>query len=902
MQKIGHYSKVCKSAKLMWQTQQIKPQTTSPQQTFPQTRRVRNIRPAHEQQQEEQQLQDTRTEATDGTLDLENTFYIQEVFDSWNTVNLIHPKNFVHAHPQKLSPNISDEIWIKTSTDTFETNWLADTGSPRSFICKTEAERIIQMCKSAKWKEPTNGQTQYRCFNNIEIPITGIIQINLRSGLREATNNEILVVNANTVNLMGRDILGNLGFTLSQNKGTNINNINMDNRLEIKIIKKFPHLCSRLGKSKNHIAKSTLKQDISPYQHKSRRVPLHLTEKFDKEIQHLLNTNQIIKLEKCSDQVFISPVVITVKHDQSIKLALDSKLLNDAIDKNKYQMQSIDNLMDSVAKYISDNKNKQGNFLFSKVDLKYAYSQIPLHPEIRKHCNFNILGGKSSGTYQFINGFYGLSDMPATFQKTLDKTLENIDNKFNFLDDILIITKGSILDHELDIYKVLSRLDNENLAIKLEKCELAKSSITWLGYKIPQSGISPTVKKTDSIMNLKPPNTLKQLRSLMGSIHQLIKFIPNLASLLNPIRPLLKKENITNNKIRWEERHTTALDKIKAEISKIKEKKHFDKQRKTRLKCDASHTGLGAVLEQQYPEGWFPIAYASRFLNEAEMKYSTNELELLSVVWATNHFKYYLLGSKFELITDHTALLSALKPNRANKSRQSRLIRWVDKLLPYTFSIQHIPGKDMGFTDYLSRNPHQKPPPISPDDELFVINRIREFTFTLLNEERKHNILTNQIAPFGLTRKSHDVTNNAQCEQKKANAFCHFSCHKQSHSFSLVNSNSRSNPKFQSSPRKTISNLKNIKNYSNPNYSNFPNKQQTPLLINPNNYYLQCNPKINVVTRNRPNLNTFDRQIIKRARRPKTNTMSHKNLNNPPPKTLQSQWQPKRTKHPQPRT
>ena len=153
------------------------------------------------------------------------------------------------------------------------------------------------------------------------------------------------------------------------------------------------------------------------------------------------------------------------------------------------------------------------------------------------------------------------------------------------------------------------------------------------------------------------------------------------------------------------------------------------------------------------------------------MKYSTNELELLSVVWSTNHFKYYLLGSKFEIITDHTALLSALKPNRANKSRQSRLIRWVDKLLPFTFSIQHIPGKDMGFTDYLSRNPHQKTPPISPDDELFVINRIREFTFTLLNEERKHSIWTNQIAPFGQAHKSHDVINTAQSEQKKRTLF-----------------------------------------------------------------------------------------------------------------------------------
>ena len=345
-------------------------------------------------------------------------------------------------------------------------------------------------------------------------------------------------------------------------------------------------------------------------------VPLPLTDKVDKEIQHLLDTNQLIKLDKCSEQVFISPVVITVKHDQSIKLALDSKLLNDAIDKNKYQMQSIDNLMDSVAKCISDNKNDQGNFLFSKIDLKYAYSQIPLHPEIRKHCNFNIFGGKSTGTYQFINGFYGLSDMPATFQKTLDKTLENIDNKLNFLDDIIIITKGYPHDHELDIHKVLSRLDKETLAIKLENCEFAKSSIIWLGYKITQSGIFPTVKKTDTILNLKPPNTLKQLRSLMGSIHQLIKFIPNLANLLNPIRPLLKKENITNNKIRWEESHTTALDKIKAEISKITVRKHFDRQRNTRLKCDASHTGLGAVLEQQSQKVGSPSLTLAGFLTK----------------------------------------------------------------------------------------------------------------------------------------------------------------------------------------------------------------------------------------------------------------------------------------------
>ena len=125
-------------------------------------------------------------------------------------------------------------------------------------------------------------------------------------------------------------------------------------------------------KIKNHIAKSEIKNDLYPTQHKGRRIPPHLTEKVDKKIKHLLDTNQIVKLDKCSKDVCIRPIVITVKHDKSIKLALNSQLLNGAINKNKYQMQSIDNLMDAVTKYISDNKQFPGEFLFSKIDLKYA--------------------------------------------------------------------------------------------------------------------------------------------------------------------------------------------------------------------------------------------------------------------------------------------------------------------------------------------------------------------------------------------------------------------------------------------------------------------------------------------------------------------------------------------------
>ena len=209
---------------------------------------------------------------------------------------------------------------------------------------------------------------------------------------------------------------------------------------------------------KNHIAKSIFKQNHIPNQQKGGRVHLHLPEKVEIELDKIIQDKQIIEIENCPDDLFVSPVVIKVRKDKSIKLALYSKKLNKNIHKNKYQMQNIDHLVDAFALHISQRQNYPGLFWFSKIDLKLAYRQIPLDVTIAKHCNFSILGGRATGTYRFLNGFHGLTDMPATFQKTIDKTLEGISSKFTFLDNILVITKGTIKEHELELEKILQKL------------------------------------------------------------------------------------------------------------------------------------------------------------------------------------------------------------------------------------------------------------------------------------------------------------------------------------------------------------------------------------------------------------------------------------------------------------
>ena len=114
-----------------------------------------------------------------------------------------------------------------------------------------------------------------------------------------------------------------------------------------------------------------------------------------------------------------------------------------------------------------------------------------------------------------------------------------------------------------------------------------------------------------------------------------------------------------------------------------------------------------AVLQQCEENKWKPISYASRFLKELEAKYSINELELLAVVWSVEHFKYYVYGVSFGIVSDHKALQSVLKSNKGNKTYSSRLTRWVDRLRPFEISIVHTPGRTLGMADYLSRHPSE---------------------------------------------------------------------------------------------------------------------------------------------------------------------------------------------------
>ena len=607
----------------------------------------------------------------------------------------------------------------KINGNEFQT--MVDSGSPVTIFEIDELKKIMKR-KTLFIRELLSDE-EYVDFNRKKLELLGYIFCHLEVGESKLNKARILIAQKGAKSLIGRDWLNAFNYKfvspnqsegkqaiykISSNSSEN-SKIEKENEKSIhnevneqtKIKEQFNELFTRQGKLIGNEVKIEFKPHAKITQQKGRRVPIQLQDAVQKEIERLLHEGHIERVKEVTDKQFIQPIVITVKRDKSVKIALDARALNKEVVKDKYQMPNLEHLVDMVAEQL-DTEN-EGIAWYTSLDMQYAYGQVPLNKETAKHCNFQIIGGKATGTYKFVTGFYGLTVMPTEFQKAMDTELANIPNTYVFLDDILVVTKGSKENHYKVVETVLTKLNKANVRLKWEKCNLAQNEIEWLGYKLTQNGISPINTKIQAITQKLRPENLKELRSYLRAVNQMNRFIPNLAQLCFPLRPLLKKDKTWN----WEEKHEKAFKEINEQVKRVTEVGHFKKSENIRIVCDASKAGLGAVLQQQDEIGWRPIHFASRFLTPLEENYSINELELLAVVWAIEHFKNYLYGIKFQVVSDHKALATVLKGNKGNKTYSNRLTRWVDRLLPFDFDIFHAPGRTIGIADYLSRHPSQ---------------------------------------------------------------------------------------------------------------------------------------------------------------------------------------------------
>ena len=189
------------------------------------------------------------------------------------------------------------------------------------------------------------------------------------------------------------------------------------------------------------------------------------------------------------------------------------------------------------------------------------------------------------------------------------------------------------------------------------------------------------------------------------------------------MRQLLKKLT----KWEWTTDRNSDYNKIKQELPSLPCLAHYNGSKDNIVTTEACKTGLGVALWQKQGNGELkPIAIASRYLNDAEKKYSIGELELLAVVWGLERFRFHLYGKQVQLFSDHQALEPLLKRNKTNKQYSARLTRWLDRLNHFDICLKHTAGKEHKFTDFFSRKPTGNTESEENYAEVFVINAIAQ--------------------------------------------------------------------------------------------------------------------------------------------------------------------------------
>ncbi|KAG2190968.1 hypothetical protein INT47_007113 [Mucor saturninus] len=412
--------------------------------------------------------------------------------------------------------------------------------------------------------------------------------------------------------------------------------------------------------------------------------PYRLTWEEDESLKRELDNLLALGLIRPSRGLWTSPVFFVRKRDNTLRLVVDYRKLNQVTIKDAFPLPHIDDLLDSLG----------GSSLFSTLDAASGYWQVPVAEESIERTGFVT----RQGTFEFTVMPFGLTSAPSTFQRTMSMILGEYigDFVYVFIDDVIIFSK-TLAEHEVHLSLVFEACKKANLKLKRSKCFFAQPSVEYLGHVVSGSGLSPCSRNVEKLLALVVPRNTNEVHTFLGMAGYYRRFVHDYAKVAQPLVKMLKK----NVSFVWGPEQETAFLALRAALVSPPILAFPDRQQVQILTTDASTRGLGAVLSQA-PEDSLEdetvISYGSRGLRGSEKNYAATHLEALALIWGVVRYRHYLAGRHFILRTDHAALVYIIK----NPNPSPKLSRWAAALMEYDFTLKHQPGRDNP-ADALSR-------------------------------------------------------------------------------------------------------------------------------------------------------------------------------------------------------
>ena len=361
---------------------------------------------------------------------------------------------------------------------------------------------------------------------------------------------------------------------------------------------------TRIGKFQGMSYKFQLKPNAKPARHAPRKVPIHLQDAFHKEIRNL---EQLGILEETKDVTeWVNSFVIVEKKiptdsnssqghsmNKKLRICLDPRDLNEALDREPYHTWSIEEIM---GKFL-------GMTRFTIADFNKGYWMVELDPESRKYTMMALDIGRFQWT-QLPMGSIVAQDI---FQRKLDAIFLDVPGVRGIADDMIIYGRSD-LEHDKHLINFLEVCRKNTLTLNPDKMQFRLPQVSFFGHQWGAKVLSPDPKKIAAVKRMNLPGDMETMRSFLGLVNYLNIFSLHLAELSEPLREICRQdvEFELNESVR------VAFSRTKEEISKNVTLPYFNPRSATTLQTDASKKGLGAVILQDSR----PVMFASQALTE----------------------------------------------------------------------------------------------------------------------------------------------------------------------------------------------------------------------------------------------------------------------------------------------
>ena len=404
-------------------------------------------------------------------------------------------------------------------------------------------------------------------------------------------------------------------------------------------------------------------------------VPLHQQNAVKTE---LLRQLKLGILERCYSTEWGMPMFIIPKPDGSCRLIADFRELNKATKQLHYPLPKIQDIF-----------HRRRNFKYvTLLDVSMQFHTFLLDKSSQNKCIIVTPFGK----FKYLRLPMGFLNSPSWAQAAMDELFSDLTDVEVYIDDVGIFSKD-FESHKRVCNTVLTKLQQNNFTVKPAKCHWFQSQAPWLGHVITPSGILPNPEKIKPILQLAFPRTITELRSFIGMVNFYRAFWKRRADIMAPLTALSGR---AKGKLTQTPELLAAFNKVKAAISENVLLVFPNPNIAYDIYTDASDYQLGAVITQNNRT----VAFFSRKLSTAQLKYPTIDKEMLCIVEVLKEYRSILWGARINVYTDHINLTR-------NTITSNRIMTW--RMLCEEFSpvFHYIKGADNVIADALSRLPLQ---------------------------------------------------------------------------------------------------------------------------------------------------------------------------------------------------